>query len=178
MRLFVLRVLVLVGWTCAAAELSAGPSQLIGGECKFEIRLPKGWRLLAPTTNKFEITDMNHSERVRGEIVPKGRHLIQVNCTVLNGSYAEWRIRAKEELHLSEPVRFQEQSIFVGQGIVSAEEGEFSWGGRQLQSSYWLISYRDLAIQIHLFGWSDAPGREAVKVMVRMLLKSARISRK
>ena len=145
-------------------EVSIGP-------CVCEFRLFGDWRRLDAKSTKMELTDMKPSERVRGEIVPRGRHLIQLGCDLLRTPYLDWIRATERELNVPSHATTREVLIGVGAGQLSATEVDFVWEKNELHSTYWLFMKHERTFSVHLFGWSDDPGRLAARQAALKLIE-------
>jgi hypothetical protein len=138
------------------------------GSCRCEIQFVGAWRRLDDSDGRVELTNMSGSERVRGTIVPRGRHLVQLGCDELRQPYDLWLRDTMAELDI--PSKSISREIVLGVGADRLDATEIEWVQNGLQSTYWLFSKQGRAFVVHFFGWSDDSRRMSARKEVVTLL--------
>lgn len=131
------------------------------GSCRCEIQYSGGWRRLDESVARFELTDMKRSERVRGTIVPRGRHLIQFGCDEPRQPYALWLRSILADLGI--PSHAVRREMVLGAGAYPIRATEIAWAENELQSTYWIFPKQGRVFVVHLFGWADDSRRAGAR---------------
>lgn len=150
-----------------------GREEVLIGSCRCEIHVFEPWRRLDKSDRRFELTNMNATERVRGTIVPRGRHLVQLGCDKLRQPFAAWLRSTEAELEI--PSHSHKREIEFGVGANRLRAIEIEWEQNELQSTYWLFSKNDRVFVIHFFGWSEDSRRMNARMEVLKLLGELRV---
>jgi hypothetical protein len=107
--------------------------EVLIGSCRCEIHFAEPWRRLDKSDRRFELTNMSATERVRGTIVPRGRHLVQLACDKLRQPFAGWLRSTETELEI--PSHSRKREIEIGVGANRSRATEIEWAQNELQST-------------------------------------------